>query len=333
MPDCSTSTMSFGPSAGNPNDNNPPADDMCSSKAPVITVTAPPSLSEGELSECSSLSERSDVSESEDDAELGHRLTPQRTGNSSGDDILLDPLLSSLSSLQIQSRPTTPMPNFQEDALLRSPPSPGSAHDDNVEHEVAAADQPSFQNAIRGLQSQGCVITTTTNSGDAESAKITQERRIMAVMQEDTTDTMQNYDKQLARAHRAIATLQAQHRVDRVNMARLADDIAELLAVQDQMGVRLQRLDDCEQGIRKARERISELESAHTITNSASTPLATYAEELARIHENAPDMGRMTMLQAKLKLSVGLYMLAAATWLRKSPEPVHLSDHPMWDSL
>ena len=81
----------------------------------------------------------------------------------------------------------------------------------------------------------------------------------MTQVQEGNADTLQSLEAKLLKAQRAIATLQAQHVADKQTIESMANDIAEILDIQDSMGHRLQRLDECEQSIRVSVDATREL--------------------------------------------------------------------------
>ncbi len=66
---------------------------------------------------------------------------------------------------------------------------------------------------------------------------------------ETAADGMMSLEQKLARAQASIATLQAQHSADKEAMEAMANDIAEVLAIQEDMGCRLLRLNESQQSI------------------------------------------------------------------------------------
>ncbi|KAI0730662.1 hypothetical protein C8Q76DRAFT_690713 [Earliella scabrosa] len=92
---------------------------------------------------------------------------------------------------------------------------------------------------------------------------ITSERRSMERTQVGSATTMETFGRTLAKTQRAVATLQAKHTADASLMESLANDIAEVLSIQEEMGGRLKRLEESESAIRletgQTRELIAEL--------------------------------------------------------------------------
>ncbi len=85
------------------------------------------------------------------------------------------------------------------------------------------------------------------------------------------------------KAQVAISTLQAQHLADKATMERVANDIAELLAVQEDMGCRLARLDEYEQYIRTTMESADASNAVDPLFSEESfidTAPMTFAEEV-----------------------------------------------------
>lgn len=105
-------------------------------------------------------------------------------------------------------------------------------------------------------------------------------------LQEGNVNSIQSLDQKLSKAHLDIAVLQAQHIADKQFVQRMASDIAEVIAIQEEMGCRLQRLSDCEENIRKTAERTKDLvmELGH---DASSAPLEGPARTLDQELEEA----------------------------------------------
>ncbi|KAI0744907.1 hypothetical protein C8Q76DRAFT_688181 [Earliella scabrosa] len=148
---------------------------------------------------------------------------------------------------------------------------------------------------------------------------ITKERRNMARAQEGAVDTMQSLNQKLGKAHLAIATLQAQHLADKETMERMATDIAEVIAIQEEMGSRLQWLDECEQSLRVTAEQTKGLvrglgEDAPVAPPDVpglATSSRTLAEELgdARPHSTTPHPYSLPLSQGS-HASTGMFNAA-----------------------
>ncbi len=110
---------------------------------------------------------------------------------------------------------------------------------------------------------------------------------------------MQVLEQKLAKAQFAISTLQTQHQANREQMLRMANDIAELLATQEDMGCRLARLDEREQTLRADLEKttrlVAELTATEPINPSADSvhTSPTYADELAIVAGTAAEVDRV----------------------------------------
>ncbi|RDX40596.1 hypothetical protein OH76DRAFT_1490149 [Lentinus brumalis] len=116
-------------------------------------------------------------------------------------------------------------------------------------------------------------------------AKVSHERRTMEKTHMVAADAIQSLQQKLANAHRDIATLQAQHLANKGLMEHMANDVAEVLSVQEDMGCRLVILEESEQKIRdtaeKTQELVSDLHASLQGRNTEYTTTTTLAEELA----------------------------------------------------
>ncbi|RPD78433.1 hypothetical protein L226DRAFT_292528 [Lentinus tigrinus ALCF2SS1-7] len=101
---------------------------------------------------------------------------------------------------------------------------------------------------------------------------ILRERRSMEKTNETAADGLLSLEQKLARAQASIATLQAQHSADKQAMELMANDIAEVLAIQEDMGCRLQRLSESHQSISDKADHTRNLltELPHDIFNMSS---------------------------------------------------------------
>lgn len=100
-------------------------------------------------------------------------------------------------------------------------------------------------------------------STESMSVTITQERRTIAKIQEDATAATHVHVVDLAKAQRAIATLQSQHKTDNLMIAQLASNITEVLVILEDMESRLKHLEESEhvvlQDVEATRELVAEL--------------------------------------------------------------------------
>ncbi|RPD67640.1 hypothetical protein L226DRAFT_577076 [Lentinus tigrinus ALCF2SS1-7] len=223
----------------------------------------------------------------------------------------LNPLLFSLSSLRLASRPTTPRhpprgrTRFDEPSGRRIWSRASSEDESDAAHQEAVP--ASFAKSIRGIQRTQTLLDQRTTELEKEfaslreelSTSVTTSKSLLRKTQETiskecrtieqaqlvSTDTVQSLEQKFNKAQLAIATLQAQHRADKEAMERMANDIAEVLAIQDQMGCRLLRLGEAEESILKdtrlTRGLVSELsDGAVSLSPQPDVRAATLADEL-----------------------------------------------------
>ncbi len=176
---------------------------------------------------------------------------------------------------------------------------------------------------------------------------------------------MQTLEQKLARAQCAIATLQAQHNADKSAMESMANDIAEVLSLQEDMGCRLDRLDESEQSLRltagKTRELVTDLAEDHpscgqsafrTLADeldvSLPSPLASKSKTLlvpdteveydtlsplAHKSKPLPALGEQLVRCSPVQLSLSSHMLSPAHTLSvrtSSTHPLSGSTSPPW---
>ncbi len=106
---------------------------------------------------------------------------------------------------------------------------------------------------------------------------------------ETAADGLLSLEQKLTRAQASIATLQAQHSAEKEAMESMANDIAEVLAIQEDMGCRLIRLSESQQCIYDtaghARDLLTELPHDHLTTPlscdepAVAAPPVSLAEE------------------------------------------------------
>ncbi|KAI0742328.1 hypothetical protein C8Q80DRAFT_1273020 [Daedaleopsis nitida] len=198
-------------------------------------------------------------------------------------DAFIAPLASSLSALNIQSRPTTPYP-----PTTPCPASQGSRLNNLAEESEDTAEAPVSATSIAtdrqgrrdkvSLERRTAVVEDELVSVRAAfSASVNasrdlllktqriihEERRCMEKNQIDLVGTMEAHEQTLAKAHRAIASLQTKHNATSLIIDQMGKNIAEVIAIQEEMRLRLQQLEGLEQEIRvdamTTRELVSEL--------------------------------------------------------------------------
>ena len=110
-------------------------------------------------------------------------------------------------------------------------------------------------------------------------------------------EAIQTLQSKLAKAHRDIATLQAQHIAGKGLLERMANDIAEVLSVQEDMGCRLARLEESEQKVQETAEKTRHLMAAIPVPQLGSfvptdvSDVRTLADEFHSVGQSWTSLG------------------------------------------
>ncbi|RDX47418.1 hypothetical protein OH76DRAFT_1484772 [Lentinus brumalis] len=250
----------------------------------------------------------------EDATEDDDPLLPAPEPTTPESDAEFAPLVDSFSSWKLGSAPATPGLRRFTKVARRTP----DMHDDDrsfLSQDIAFP--ANFLHTVRQVERVQAQLDKRTTELEEEMANlrtefatsvrtsktlllktqatITSERRTMEKAHEGAIDSVRPLEQKLARAQCAIATLQAQHNADKSAMERMANDIAEVLAIQEDMGCRLERLDESEQSLRltagMTRELVTDLIDEPSSCDEVS--LRTLADEL-RVNSPSPLASKST---------------------------------------
>ncbi|RDX51822.1 hypothetical protein OH76DRAFT_1417166 [Lentinus brumalis] len=311
--------------------------------------------------------ERSDTTQSDDTLSAG---APSYEAFEESDEVLLDGddaalLLSPMSGLKIEvSRSPSPHPECGRQIV-----SPATLMPEGFLKCMKEVQESQLSTQLH------LYVTQDPRGGQSlreNAEKIHKERRSMEETHVIAADAIQVLQSKLTKAHRDIATLQAQHIAGQGLMERMANDIAEVLAVQDDMGCRLARLEESEQQMSTSAEKTRELMASldlddQGMVDSESVRYMSLAEELALIGELLPQpvtkqvTSLIVVIQDHLRLALAhcaaihattsrgaqtiviwmtAVLLVSGTWFlgilwrpRRDSSDVGLSDHPVWESL